>query len=341
MVDDFNLLSPFYYPTSIVVVDDNQSFSEAVSGILTSVSHVYTFTDPIKALSFLENYAETSSAMKTLQAEDNELYASEEYRLNINLTKFMQRLQDPDRFKEIAIVIVDYHMEQMNGIELACRLRELKSLYSKIILITADKDRAISVDALNEKQIDFYIMKSDPDFNEKLNKLVIKMQMSYFTELSKSIIDSIKNDTKSILSQPGYSEFMKSFCKKNKIAEYYLIDPIGSMLLLDDYGNIHWLVIKNEADLNSFYDLASDSHAPSSVLEDLESRKVMPFFATKKELSLVEGSQWENFIYPANIIPEINNFFYAHVKDKALFPIHKKEILSYDDFLKNPPKIDE
>ncbi|MFX6011241.1 hypothetical protein ABTE87_21360, partial [Acinetobacter baumannii] len=82
------LLSPFYYPTSIVVIDDNQSFSEAVSGILTSVSHVYTFTDPIKALSFLENYAETSSAMKTLQAEDNELYASEEYRLNINLTKF-------------------------------------------------------------------------------------------------------------------------------------------------------------------------------------------------------------------------------------------------------------
>lgn len=324
------LLSAFYHPTTTVIIDDNKSFLKTIT-LLFTTSKIHTFEDPLIALAFLNKYLRpTLSLKKPLQASDPELYAIEEYQVNVNLMSFSSIINNPERFEEIAVIIVDYHMSGIDGIELCKRL---KGHRYKIVLITADEDRGLAVDELNNGTIDFYLMKNDPNFNKKLNEIVAKMQKAYFHELSKSVVETLMDDKNSILSLPTFPSFLNNFIENNRIAEYYLIDPTGSFLMLDSTGKVHWLIIKRDEDLNGFLDLATDSQAPTTVLNALEARTMIPFFATKNEMSQVEGKHWESFIYPSKHVPDIDNFYYAHITNKELFPLNTK-IFSYNDFLK-------
>lgn len=312
------LLSAFYHPTTIVAIDDNQNFLKTIK-LLFAGTKVELFEDPLTALAFLNQYSQpTLSAKKVLTADAPELYAIENYQFNLNLINFLSVLNNAARFNEIAVVIVDYHMAGMNGLELCGKLKDHGY---KIILITADEDRSIAVDELSKGTIDYYLMKNEPEFNNKLNAIVEKMKMAYFYELSKSIIEPLARDMSSIFNQIAFADFINHFITENNITEYYLIDPNGSFVMIDIDSNIHWLIIKSDEDLNAYLDLATDSQAPLGILNAIKARTILPFFATKSEITQVEGKLWENHTYPARPIKNIENFYYGHITDKVLFPL--------------------
>src|SRR5206468_8133381 len=93
------------------------------------------------------------------------------------------------RFRDVSVVIIDYHMQEINGIDVC---KELINHPSKKILLTGspDKDK-IAIDSFNSGIIHRFINKADPDFLPQLKQAIAQLKETYFRDLSIKILPNI------------------------------------------------------------------------------------------------------------------------------------------------------
>lgn len=128
---------PLFSSRSIALIDDDLLFLEAMSSLLKEKYLLEVFSNPINALNYFYDSYPVSSQVST----SNNLF-------------------------EIGVIIVDYNMADMNGIELC---RKLNFLPSKKILLTGDGCEKLPTDALNEGQINCFIRKDSLTLPEDID----------------------------------------------------------------------------------------------------------------------------------------------------------------------------
>ncbi len=63
-----------------------------------------------------------------------------------------------------------------------------------------------------------------------------------------------------------------------EITEFYLLDESGSFLMLDACGQATWLLVRTEADMELFDDMANmESDVPDTLLKTLGNREKLYF----------------------------------------------------------------
>ncbi len=96
------------------------------------------------------------------------------YSVNIEIAQIYQELWDRQRFTRTAILIVDYDMPGLNGLELARRLKS--KLAIKVMLLTGEADQQTAITAFNQGEIDRFLPKSAADCNERLIQYVHQLR---------------------------------------------------------------------------------------------------------------------------------------------------------------------
>ncbi len=196
--------------------------------------------------------------------------------MDVSLLK--KQIYNPDRFKHIAIAIVDYDMPKKNGLEF---IRELNDSQIKVIMLTGKATQDTVIKAFNDKEIHRYVSKGDPDYLKKVSQYINELQAEFFFDFSKFILDSIKESENKVFENKSFIDLFNKIVRENEIIEYYLLDESGSFLMLDAAGNNQiWLIIKSKKDMQHFYEIAQDDPdlLPAETLKKLkESQDINAF----------------------------------------------------------------
>ncbi len=327
-------IAAYYYPTNVILIDDNKGYLNKACFDLEEHTHYRLFDKPEQALHYFKReYKFQPLINRCLTSSDANIHLGKHHDMSLNISAIHQEIFNPKRFGEVAVLLVDYNMPNMDGLAFARQIANL-GLPVKIIMLTAVADERTGLDALNQGIIHQFILKNSPDVAGLLNQGIIKLQLDYFEALSEGIIKPLLVDSSSVLNKPVFIEFFYNVCKQYNIAEFYLYDASGSYLMLDYSGIPSWLVVKNAMEMDDYYDLARDSQASATVLDYLKEGKMIPFFAHPEEFDKVKGLGWEKHLYPAKRLPGADQtFFYAFIHNKSEFLPEHKKILSHNEYM--------
>lgn len=324
---DKEIISCVSYPTTIVFVDDDKKFLDRTTYLLGQEYYFKLFTDPQKALKFLKETYQVAPFTNRCFVED--LDSNPDHRvIDFNIRLIREEAFNPNRFKELAVLILDYAMHDMTGGELA---KQLKGKPFKIILLTGEADAQTAIKLFNEGVIHSYIRKDDPHLKTLLIQAIRNLQCQYFQDISRVVLENFPNRNWPI--DPVYRELFNKISSENNVLESFVVDEFGSCHFLTTDGKSSFLAVANE-DMMSSYDLISaDYNLPDNIRAGLKSKTLIPFFLNDEDFQ-ISPEEWVPYMHPAHLLKGLENYYYSYIPnpDPSVYKL-KGKILSYDEFL--------
>lgn len=271
-----NLIPALYHPTTLVLVDDDPEFLTTLTLTLSSQFKCHMFTVPKKAEQFLTHHHAPFQSMKSrfLNIDYQDLGR---FSVNIEIAQIHQEVWNRQRFSRTAILIVDYDMPSMNGLELIRRLKS--SLPIKAILLTGEADQQTAITAFNHGEIDRFVSKSAADCNERTIQYIYQLQWEYFRSLSNAVLEPLIAEGSHPLQDVHFQALFQRIMREQKIIEFYLLDESASFIMLNTQGQPTWLLVRTEVDMELFYDIANmEEDVPENVLEALRKKEKLYFY---------------------------------------------------------------
>ena len=301
---------------TIVLVDDDINFLDASLKFLKKDTRkVQGLSNVSEAIKYCKNSIKIESIIpiNNVLAEELENSAIELY------VREIYKICNSDiKNNVIPVIIADYHMPEMDGISFFEKINEIESYK---ILLTGVANESIAVKAFNEGLIDFYIKKSGIDLFEKLIKIVNLGRKKYFQRASKPYIDMIlKNGSNSLLDSDKYSDFLWDIMDQ-KVGESYLLDSMGSYLLVDNSGNEKLLIISTIEKSESVSEICQES--------EYVSQEYINYIKAGQKILCTNESMINN--------DKLSN----HIKDAKTLKIGDKKIFYYygDNIANNGEKL--
>ena len=352
-LDGLFIMPVCYHPTTILSVDDDKDFLESLATQISDKICLLCFDNPQKAGELTKNIHRYLPFTERCMSKESDS-------VKFNFMAIRNEIYNADRFKEIAINVTDYDMPHINGIDLIRTMEFQPEIfqYSHIILtgkISKEFKEKLSALGLNQE----YIGKDDPDYIDKLlilieHKLTKIFQM--YSYMPARILSRDTNENTFFLFDANFGKLLHSHIKENDICELYLFDKQGSYLFLDKNANLSWLFVRNETGIENSIKLATQYSAPKSVIDALQSKKVILSLYQKEDFEKRKTIDWNKYLLPATVFDceaTSLNFFtdlipksykdnktalqyhYAFSKSFPDNGIDKSKILSYEDFLQN------
>jgi CheY-like chemotaxis protein len=335
MERNLNIGHPFYFPTQVVLVDDDPDFLEGISLMLNKDLSFKLFQSASAALKYVNEahrhvdfLQRCYTSYKTGPQESDALS-------HIDIGKLHLEILNGFRFQTCSTVIVDYSMPEMNGLDF---LKALRNPYIKKVLLTGQADMELAIKAFNQQLIDQFIDKHDPRLKSKLNATIATFQDQYFRSSFKLITDPIiTNNRDGFLTSPEFQEFFTELRKQTGCVEYYMLDtPHSGYLMLDAKGERRSLLVYSQPALDEHVEQLEEIGAAAELIAAVKSGQLLPVFdvaavpLTRKHPFIAE---WNDYYYPAQRInPTLP--YYTTITDDIMLPsIHNKTIHSYKQFL--------
>jgi len=232
----------------------------------------------------------------------------------------INKITDTGRYDEISVVVVDYDMPEMNGVEFC---RNLKNPNIKKILLTGQAGSDEAIRAFNSNIINYYIRKSDDNLFEHLTEAIQEMQNRYFLDISSYIKIRAIDNKKSLFSDAKLSEYFNNLLKTNNIVEYYFLTnpPRYKLKALD--GKTSLFLVYSRYDLNEQIRIIKEEAGPAWLLDCLKSGLYVPYFQSQDGFYDPESFDEYNTIYVADVVEGQETFYCALISDdtRALEPV--------------------
>ena len=128
-----------------------------------------------------------------------------------------------------------------------------------------------------------------------------------------------------------FSKILQKFEIDHSIAEWYQFDRQGSRLGLDAEGNVFWLIVRSQEDIEKGLDIARGNHASKKVIQALENKTHLLFLFSEIEKHL-PVTEWDKYIF--SVIGSVgkHGINYAIIRDNY-FSLDRSRIVSYNDYL--------
>ncbi|MCO4892116.1 MULTISPECIES: response regulator [Cupriavidus] len=303
-------LSVFHHPVLTVLVDDSKSFIDSLAFQMDAARGVITFTDPREALQWIrEAYATRFPGFLPVRVTHDDLtFLTERRTVQLDIDRIYRQIHDVNRFLQPGVVVVDYSMPQMDGLEFCQALQDLPC---KTILLTGTADESIAVQGFNHGLIDRYVKKHDSNMVERLDQEIEAMQQAYFATLSRTLRELLTRHSFSFLSDPAMTERVRQLTARYGFVEYYLYPNPAGILLLTAQGHATLMVIETRAGLMTQVESAEAYDAPAALIEGLREGRLVPFFWPGNGMYTPACVDWEQYCLPAERCEGREEFFYA------------------------------
>lgn len=319
-----------YWPTKVVVVDDDVNILEMLKLYLPSKNFTYHFfNNPFDALEFIKTAPKHD--MDQFISFVDEITEYEHKLIDVNICDLHKLAYDHTRFDKVCTLLVDYDMGGMNGIEL-CQEVDKYGKFNKIML-TSHMGHHQAIQAFNSNIIDQFIEKiPSAQLFKTIDLIIGQLQRKRFDHSTNAIATALtKNVEPSVIKEQGFREYFLYLIKLYNISEYYLLNSAGSYLMVSFNGDIYYLIVCAEEYINSLIEL-SDNNLPDSVRNQLINKTHIPYFHDHLLHNWPNFQDWESYMYPIEKIIESNQRFYlASVKTKKM----TNNIIPFSDYLKS------
>ncbi|MFV2089065.1 MAG: hypothetical protein ACC642_00265 [Pseudomonadales bacterium] len=297
-MNDF-ALAPYSHPTTICFLDDNESFLHSLDLELPGTWAVRTFSDPLVALEFLSRPAEFPPLMDrcfSLQRQEGARAL-----IHLDLSLIEQEINHVQRFHRNSVVMVDYAMPAMDGLEFCAAL---KDPFIRKAMLTGVADEKLAVEAFNAGLIHRFIPKQTIDPVAVIRNFTIDLLHDYFNQYTARLKTTLAIDPPGFLIDPAVAGFVEALMQQHGLVEYYLVDDPPGLLMLKSNGEIWRVAILNDEDMTAQAEKARRYEAPDKILDAMSSGNAIAFLAGNSPADYFgeEGFPWEEQIQPASSI---------------------------------------
>ena len=298
-----------YFPTQTVVVDDELAVADSLRFTLGTT--VKSFSQPTDALNALATYAPCVTESLWLSADEtsDQWDGLHKQPIMIDIKKMVALTQDKNRYNDIGVVIVDYHMPEMNGLAL---LQQWQDKPFKKILLTGEATTALAVQAFNDGLIDQFFRKDDVMLQTKIRESVATLKRNYFIDLCKKTL-SLLEGSSAIFLNPAIAHWFYEKIAFLQITEFYLLDMHGSFLLIDKNQQKKHVLIHTKEYIDIFVGYAETDHAAASVIDSLRTRQGFPYFGEHQVYWKIHAKDWCSYMKPIEEVKIDNSVFYVAV----------------------------
>lgn len=268
-------LPVYSHPTMTVLIDDSDSFLKSLSFQLDPMLASKTFHDTSAALQWLRHNEADDGVLLQVNFDMHNL-GGDHCNIAFDLERIYRIGEQRQRFSTPSVLVIDYSMPQMNGLEFC---EAVSDLPCKKILFTGTADEKIAVSAFNRGLIDRYIKKSDAAALDTLELEIAALQRSYFDDKSETLRELVLLHHYHFLGDPALATLVQHLKTTMGFVEHYIFPNPTGILFLDKLGKGKLMMIETEQGLYAQYEIARDSDAPPSLLDALLARRVLPFFS--------------------------------------------------------------
>ncbi len=307
----------FYSPPTICWIDDDKLFLDAANNLFENEYSYLSFTNPQEAVAFLDNYQPPSSKINfTREFTESDIYDTRNHLpIDINIAEITKLANTAHLKNEIAILVIDNNMPNMNGLEIC---EKFKNTPFKKILLTGQTSVTEALDAFNNGLIDKFIVK-DQKVSENLQKNISELSYQYFYELTKSLISHLETSKKSPVSDPIFIDFFFSQGTLINMKEFYLIDSHGSFLVKDKSNSTMYFIVMSESDKNDFLKLNDDAFDKvGNLLLKVSRGEEIPFFGIGKEHWEYNYDKWEQYFHPSKVINGKEKYYWTMIAKQEI-----------------------
>jgi CheY-like chemotaxis protein len=286
----------YHHPSLAVLVDDCEAFLCSVSVQLDPVVATRSFSDPRAAIDWLQQQCGPGDHMEL----------DDIHRISTR----------PERFAHPSVVVVDYDMPGMSGVEFC---QAIAHLACKKILFTGIADEKIAIDAFNKGLIDRFIRKNDKDALEKLETEILDLQEAYFAAKSLPLRELLALHGHGYLCDPAFPALVHAVSEQYQIVEHYVYPDPSGLLMRQADGQAHLMVLESEESLRAHIEIALDNGAPRGFTSALASRRLLPWFHDGDGLYQPRHEHtWPEYCREARVFKGERKWYWA------MFPLHTR-----------------
>lgn len=342
MDTSFPICHLFYYPTEVVLLDDDPDFLDAVSLLLRRDLSYRQFQSANQALDHVNNSSQHIEMVRRCYSSYKTGPFDSDTLNHIDINEIYKEIYNPERFSTPSVVVVDYSMPEMNGLEYCM---SLTNPFVKKILLTGQADTDLAVQAFNDGLIDQYISKKDQNLQVKLNRSITNLQQHYFSRTFKLITDPvIANNQSRFINNPDFVNYFRDILLRDNIAEYYLIDePYSGFFMLNEQGDVSILLILPEQQLEQHAAVCIAAGAPAALQSALSAGEQIPLFNIGHSSEAPEKNtleNWEKYYVAGSKISERAPYYCALLKPpgstRLLRNFQAENVTSYGKFINGP-----
>lgn len=318
----------FYFPTTVLMIDDNVEFLKSIAIGLPAEAATYNFfSDPQRALQLInDKYQGNEVADGLVNLIDEEEF--EHRTLDVNVRDIYRIMYNRARFQQISTVVVDYHMPGMDGIEFC---KSIKNSNIQKILLTSIVDESKAIEVLNEGLIHTFIRKQSPNVMQLMSQALTQAQHRYFLNLSHIIQQVVtKSPEESALSDPSFIDLFHKIAHKFKAVEYYLTEFLGSFVFLDADGNHYGLFTRIKEQIDFYCESKEADQAPTEIIQALRSGAQILCHHNENNCSLPDGRVWEQYLFEAQKISGKSDYYCAYAP--GMFDVRTRNVMSFNDY---------
>lgn len=320
---NINKIPLIYFIPTVVMIDDNRNFLDNFSTEINYDGILEKYTNPIQAINKILSrntlFSKFNNYIRELNAEEIDDTAENNYRM-LDYESLVEIAYNEQRLQETAVVIVDYSMPEMNGIEFFERIKDHPCMK---IMLTGEADNALAIDAFNNGLIDKFILKDVTSMASLVKQAIHDLIRKYFIKFS----THLWHESLNITSQIEYIDAFSLWLNQCGIVEYYAISNSGSKIGMDKNGARSGFLVSSEDELKEYVEVASQYQVAEKFLPALKSRAShLVFFNETSKKEPVD--QWGKYLVDieGTILFSGKLFYYSKVchLSSQLCPIERR-----------------
>lgn len=316
----------FYHPIKVIFLDDNRAFLDALDLEFSNQINMLTTSNPDKTLQIIGNHNKDINKPIFKLMNDVNVDTINNRFIDFAVSNLLNLIYDKTRFDNVAVLVVDYEMPDINGIEFCQRLKKRKIFK---IMLTAEADKDTAIKAFNNGLIDKFIFKTSEDLYPEITLAMHELSQRYFRELSLNIIKGHESSINDLFDNELYQQLFTKVASQVQAVEYYLVDNSGSFLFLDKDANPTWLIVRNHKELTEQLDLLQGYDLPEKIMISVAKKEKILFLFSEKEYKK-PLDEWVNYLFDSTKLDD--NCYYSIIQDNLTDSIDWNKIASYSAY---------
>lgn len=330
MTGSVNFALGYQHPGTIVLVDDHESFLRNLEMSTPRTLLSNAFDDPGEAADFLnDSFSDRPPLLQKLLSYHSDY--GQDALLKVNIGLLEQAMTNADRFQTPTVLITDYSMPAMDGLELCRRVQDQAV---KKILLTGYADEKLGIEAFNDGLIDRFVVKDHPKAVEVAFSHAVNLHAQYFCDMQNGVFGG-SNFISQFFADSAAISRLGEFREEHGYLEHYLTTEPFGYYLVDSAGSVGRLAIYSDLEIDQQLEMASTAGAPAAVLAALRSKAqaLIPY----EELSgyPVQQYPWEEFMFPAERFSGATGWHFVYDGNAPVPADYSADVCSFDFALRN------
>ena len=287
---------PYYYPTTVCFIDDNASYLESLTLHIPESWPHRIFHSGASALAHINRPDKPPTLADRCFAP---LHSKSDSQLALDLGRIEREITRPNRFEDVSVLLVDYAMPNMNGLEMCAKVTDPNT---RIVLLTGVADEAVAVQAFNAGLIHQYIRKGVVELQQSTFTLIENLRRDYIANCTVSLFAGLRALPTSFRQDAAFQAYFERTLHANSITEFYLVTEPSGYLLIDAFGQFMRMIVLRDHELAAQELMLTQYGAPAELLKQITARESLGYFYEHPADYGDEAFPWHDMIVPAQAV---------------------------------------